>query len=251
MKKIKNNLERNENLVYNLNIIKQWQTGDKMKFILNLKPQINKKQFFNKLHIVKGTETYKSADGVFEGLRQIIEQKMKLYSLYAVVDTFDLGIFELDTCKKYVLCFISFQNDMSGIIHEMMSSGSYLKGYLLNEMAADALFNASNEMNKIIREQAVKLKYKLTKRYAPGDGEMDIKLQEKILDALNKEVHVPAHLNEAYMIIPEKSLLYLYGLARDQDTCSSYYADTFNGDDSCSQCTNKNCEYRNINDEKI
>jgi hypothetical protein len=48
------------------------------------------------------------------------------------------------------------------------------------------------------------------------------------------------------MIIPEKSILYFYGLEKDK-------CDTFDlvQEKSCMSCNNLNCEYREENDEKI
>jgi len=39
-------------------------------------------------------------------------------------------------------------DEINNLVDKMMSSGSYLEGYLLNEIAVDVLFNASNELNK-------------------------------------------------------------------------------------------------------
>lgn len=210
-----------------------------MVYLLDIEHKVDKLKIFKRLHIVENTETYNSADDDFEKLYNIIIENMNLTVLYSIVDSFDLGYKELDRFGKYVLCFISSKDDLSNIVNNMMSSGEYLKGYLLNEMATDIIFNVSNEMNNIIREKIKKLGYKLTKRFAPGDGALELKHQKTILDFLKREVEVEAYITENYMIVPERSLLYLYGL--ENDTCIK--CDSLQAD-SCISCSNLNCEYR-------
>jgi hypothetical protein len=60
-------------------------------------------------------------------------------------------------------------------------------------------------------------------------------LQKKLLDILKKEADIKAYLNEAQVLIPEKSLLYMFGLTRASG------AEEFN---ECSLCENIDCLYR-------
>jgi len=209
--------------------------------VLNLEPQINKDRIYNSLHLVENTASYKCADDAFQELSQIIRKNMKITSLYNIVDYTSIIPFEeIGGCtsfEKYVFCFISSKDDINNIVNDMMSGGDYLKGYLLNEIATDVIFNAANEMNKIIKENALKSGYKLTKRYAPGDGVLDLKHQQTILDTLKKEVNIDAYLTESYMIVPEKSMLYLFGVEKNIE---GYY----DIEENCIECSNLDCQYR-------
>jgi len=211
--------------------------------VLNLEPQVNKDRIYNKFHLVENTTSYKCADDAFQELSRIIRKNMKITSLYSIVDdTFGIQFEEIGgytSWQKYVLCFISSKDDINSIVNDMMSAGDYLKGYLLNEIATDVMFNAANEMNKIIKENALKSGYKLTKRYAPGDGVLDLKHQQTILDALKKEVNIDAYLTESYMIVPEKSMLYLFGAEKNM---KGYY----DIEENCIECSNLDCQYREI-----
>jgi len=219
---------------------------------LNIEHKIEKKRLFKKLHIDENTETFRNADDSFMELYEIIKNNMKLTVLYLIVPAFDLGFKKLDECEKYFLCFMSSKDSISSIVNDMMSSGSYLKGYLLNEMAIDVVFNASNEMNNILREKSKELDCKLSKRFAPGDGDIDIKYQKTILDFLKNEVFIDAYLTDDYMIVPQKSLLYLYGL--EKIACNAYSLNKveYNSkelaitEDSCTMCSNLNCQYRDL-----
>lgn len=206
---------------------------------LNLKPIINKDNFFKRLHIIEGTETFKSAAYVYDELVEILNIKMNLNAMYVVVDPFDVT--KLIEYDKFVLCFISSEDEINDVVNEIMSKGEYLKGYLLNEMSIYALFNASNEMNKIIKLEARKSGYTLSKMYAAGDGEIDLSKQNTILNELKRYVSINVTINEEYAIMPEKSLLYFYGLSERKSievNVEKYH--------ECSNCKKINCQYREI-----
>ena len=215
-----------------------------MVYKLNIEHKIEKNKFFKNLHIDENTEAYRNADEEFAELFEIIRENMKLTVLYQVVDPFDLHSKELTNSVKYVLCFISSKDDISGIVNDLMSSGNYLKGYLLNEMATYIIFNASNEMNNIIKEKSKKLGFKLSKRIAPGDGDFELENQKTILDFLKTELFIDAYITEHNTIIPQKSLLYLYGLKKITPSCKNVVDSLM--EESCSECSNINCQYRDV-----
>lgn len=206
---------------------------------LNLKPIINKDNFYKKLHIIENTETYKSADFIYDELVEFLQNKININALYVIVESWDIANIEYE---KFMLCFISIENEINDVVNEIMSNGEYLKGYLLNEMSIYALFNASNEMNEIIKNEAFKEGFILSKRYAAGDGEIKLEEQNKILEELKKHIFINAFVNREHVIIPEKSLLYFYGLKKKE-----LLKEDFNYDcNECNNCTKLNCQYREI-----
>lgn len=216
--------------------------GEDMVNILNPEVEINKERIYKNLHIVENTESYNCTEDCFFELSQIIKDNMKLTCIYDIVDySFVAHDYETErfaTWDKCVLCFASSNDEISNIVKDMMSSGDYLKGYLLNEIATDVLFNCSDKMNKIIKEEVTKLGCKLTKRFAPGDGILSLNYQNTILEALKKDVCIDAHLTETYMIVPERSMLYLYGVENN----AAYNQHEMHED--CSECSKLNCQYR-------
>ncbi|MGB4439950.1 MAG: hypothetical protein WBJ13_12185 [Sedimentibacter sp.] len=211
--------------------------------LLNLKPNINKQRILKKLHIVEETEANKIAISIFDEVCEIIKEIMNLTVIYAETESLNLGFDELDNCKKHVICFISSKNDISEISSRMMNSGKYMQGYLIHEVAEDVIFSASNHVNKIIRSEAELSGYKLTKRYAAGDGTINLNKQQNILDALKKEIDVDVYLNEYDVLIPGMSLLYVFGLYKNDNT---ERLKTSNNEEcsECSLCENLNCLYR-------
>lgn len=206
--------------------------------ILSLKTIINKERIYKRLHIIEGTEAFKNADSVFNELSRIITNNMKLTAVYMITDSLDINFEKQDRYEKYVICFISSDDDISEISDEMILSGNYMKGYLLYEIAADVIFNTSNEMDKTIREEVVVTGYKLSRRYAPGDGIINLDLQKKLLDVLKKEAKINVYLNEAQVLIPERSLLYMFGLNKGSDNSKNC--------SDCVCCNKSDCQYREI-----
>jgi hypothetical protein len=204
-----------------------------------IEPQIDKDKIYRRLHIAEGSEVRKYSELVFDELVEIIKNVMNLYSIYIESDKFELGNDELDSCESYVLCFISSSEKTGLIANEMMENGDYLKGFLINEMASEAIFEESNELNDRLRKELFKSGFRLTRRYAPGDN-IDIKYQKTILDEIKKTVQVDAHVNEYCAVVPEKSLLYLFGL-EELSPDDSMECKDING---CSDCTKKECGYR-------
>lgn len=204
--------------------------------ITKIKPIISKEKIFEKLHIVEGTEAFKSADNIFEELSDIVTNNMKLTAVYKVTDSLNINFEESEKYKKYIICFISSDDNINEISHEMMSSGNYMKGYLLNEIAVNVIFRASNELNQKLRKQAAICGYNLSRSYAPGDGAINLNAQRLLLEVIKKETELNACLNEAQVLIPERSLLYMFGIMEgvgDSESCNS-----------CSYCKNLNCQHR-------
>jgi len=224
--------------------------------LLRFNVRINKNRIYKRLHFVENTESYKSIENCFNDICHIVRDNMKLTGAYFMVnDTAEISFKELKESanwSKYVLCFVSSKDEINSYVNDMISSGDYLKGYLLNEIATDVIFNASDELNKIIKKEVSMLGYKLTKMYAPGDDLLDLKHQQTILDALKKHVLIDAYLTESYMIIPQKSMLYLFGAEKCNDL-HSYKSTAKEGlstgvkEESCGNCSNLNCKYREVN----
>ncbi|HAE62702.1 MAG TPA: hypothetical protein DCG38_10295 [Eubacteriaceae bacterium] len=204
--------------------------------ILKLRTIINKDRTLKRLHIKEATEVFKSADSIFEEVSRIIRNSLQWTAVYKVVDSLDIK--GVKKHEKYVVCFVSAKGAVAEMSHNLMSSGQYMKGFLLHEVALDAMFAASNEMNKIIKSEASKLGLELSKRYAPGDGEVYLDSQRPLLDMLKMETEICARLNEKNIITPESSLLYILGMEKSTECKKDV--------EECAYCSNDNCQYRRV-----
>ncbi|WMJ78224.1 hypothetical protein RBQ61_04655 [Sedimentibacter sp. MB35-C1] len=212
------------------------ETRCAMVNILKLRTIINKDRTLKRLHIKEGTEVFKSADSIFEEVSRIIRNSLQWTAVYKVVDSLDIK--GVKKHEKYVVCFVSAKGVVAEMSHNLMSSGQYMKGYLLHETALDAMFDASNEMNKIINNEASKAGLGLSKRYAPGDGDVDLDSQRCLIDMLKMEAEIDAYLNEKNIITPESSLLYILGMEKCKECMKNA--------EECACCSNDNCQYRRV-----
>ncbi len=199
---------------------------------------INRDRIFKKLRFNDESEAYKNADRIFDELSGLAQDNIRLTSFYKLTDSEELNIEELYGLEKYVICLVSSDDKISEISNEMMSSGEYLKGYLLHEIATDAIFTASDALNKEVETEAAKIGCIICGHYAPGDGKIDLAMQGVLLDKLKRVAEINVHVNNEHILIPGKSLLYVLGLKQMQGTdgLEEYYA--------CGQCGHLDCDYR-------
>ena len=208
--------------------------------VLNLKPTINKQRILKKLHIEEGTEAFKSAEMYFGEITKIIMDNMAITATYAETDFFSNVSSELEGLNRCVVCLVTSDDSIAKLSRDIMDKGDYMKGYLLFETASDVFFEASNKLNRIVGNYAENNSFKLTGRLAAGDGKLNLSMQHEILEMIKKEEAVDVTVNEMNVLVPERSLLYLFGLKlKDKDSD--------NEENECSLCENKDCKYR---DEK-
>ncbi len=199
---------------------------------------INRDRIFKKLRFNDGSEAYKNADRIFDELSSLIQENIRLTTLYRVTDSDVFNVEEINGFEKYAICLVSSDDKISEISNEMMSSGEYLKGYLLHEIATDVIFAASDALNKEMETEAAKMGYRICGNYAPGDGKIDLAMHGVLLDKLKREAEIKVYVSSEHILIPGKSLLYVLGLKQMQDTdgLEEYCA--------CGQCGNSDCDYR-------
>jgi len=199
--------------------------------ILKVKGTVNKKVLYKNLHIYDGTEVFNSCETVFDELKDII-YSMKIITAYIFTDNLPFQIEE--NAEKYVICYVSSDKDINTLANDFISKGEYLKGYLLSEMATQAIFNASDEMVYKIMYDLKKQGYGIRRRYAPGDGNIGLEYQGRIINELRKYTSVDIYINEQNVMVPENSLLYIYTVTKGGN-CEI---------NQCKECTNKYCVYK-------
>lgn len=211
-----------------------------MLFRLDLTPKFDKQIIYKRLHIVQNTEIYNHSEKILNELCGKIIDNMKLTNIFVKVPYFELEIEELHDCEEYIICLVSSKDNINEVVYNIMSEGEYLKGYLLSEIAAEVLFNSSDRLNYAVRNEALKLNYVLTKRYAPGDGEIELNKQKLLLEYIKKECQTDVYLSQEYTMVPERSLLYLFGLKKIDEIDGMNKYNQLN----CNLCSNYNCQYR-------
>ena len=108
--------------------------------------------------------------------------------------------------------------------------------YILNDLANEVLFNASNAMNRRLYNEFKAQGYHLSTRLTPGENHLSMEYQAQFLSLLTQGEPFPATLTEHYMLQPEKAMLYAYGAGTGLPDRSI--------DHDCSKCPNLSCYMR-------
>lgn len=206
------------------------------------KAYVNNEKLFKKLHIEDGMEVFNSANKVIGEVKEFISKNMCISAWYAKAHINFMG-FNEGTDKDCIICLVSSRDDIGDFSREMMDGGNYLKGYLLYEAANHALFEASENFSRFVRQEELKNGRKLGRRYFAGDGIIDLDIQREVLEILKKQEDVDVYINERDVLFPERSLLYVFAAEEAEDGCCIEHDE----ENECVRCKNNNCQYR---DEK-
>ncbi|MEA4891063.1 MAG: hypothetical protein VB085_00665 [Peptococcaceae bacterium] len=198
---------------------------------------VEKEKIFRRLKVTGDSLAAQRSRQVFPQLLKLAESRVGLCCLYALLpNRWPLGEPELDCCSHLVFCFASLGEGLSGEIGAFFRQKEYLEGFILDHLGNEILFNASDEMNRVISLRLKEFGLKLSKRFSPGETGLDLPFQELILRELKSLGPVPCEINEHYMLKPEKSILYLFGA--DKDICESDI------EHNCDLCPRTKCYFR-------
>jgi len=132
-----------------------------------------------------------------------------------------------------VYCLVSLGEGIDQEVTDKFKDHEYLGGMMLNALADQVLFKASNQLFEYIKEEQ---ELYLTNRYEPGNSQVPMEKQKIILDKITEVFPVKIVTTEAFMLSPTKSLTYFYGL--EETACG------LGLDHVCSSCDLVDCERR-------
>ena len=199
----------------------------------------SKERIFRRLKILPENENvYEYANEVFPRLEEIARAEVELLCGYTVIpNTLELDSPEMDSCDLLAVCLAGCTDRIVNKVSAMMDEGEYLEGYILNDLANEILFNASDDMNCQLYEELRQQGYRLTSRFTPGENHLALEHQCTFLAILKeKKPDLPVTLTEHYMLQPEKAMLYAYGGGKHLPERSITH--------DCANCSNINCFYR-------
>ena len=204
----------------------------------NVTVQYSRSRIYRRLHVEAGTPVFDYAEGAFPGLVKAMEEHLHMENCYSILPrSLCIGVEDVDNAQMQVACLSSCSAEIMDVITDMMDRGDYLEGYILNDLSNEVLFNASNQMNREIAAKMARQGCRLSRRYSPGEGGVELHCQMPLLEAFKGEPKL-AHvrLTESFMLEPEKSMLYVFGAD------PSYPERSVEHD--CSQCPNTSCFFR-------
>lgn len=151
-------------------------------------------------------------------------------------DEQNFDIVDLDTCEKKAYCYVNIGSKVVEILKGYFESKQYMLGYLLNEMLGETIMQIASQLRKELKERLLDGE-NLTVRYSPGEKGFPLENQATIYDKLQSETKLSGRLNESYMIVPDKAMMFVYGIGR--------HLPANEVDHECTRCTgNRLCPYR-------
>ena len=145
-------------------------------------------------------------------------------------------IIDLDACTKKAYCYVNIGSKVVEILKGYFEAKQYMLGYLLNEMLGEAIMQIASQVRKEMKERCLDGE-NLTVRYSPGEKGFPLENQKMIYQKLQSVTKLSGKLNDSYMIVPDKAMMFVYGIGR--------HLPINEVDHECTRCTgNKLCPYR-------
>jgi uncharacterized 2Fe-2S/4Fe-4S cluster protein (DUF4445 family) len=135
-----------------------------------------------------------------------------------------------------IYCMVTLGPWIDGQIQKHFANYEYLEGMMLNALGDQILYEATNELYEMVKEDVTIEGKFLTIRYEPGNSEIPMEKQKEIFEIINENYELEMYVTEGYMLSPTKSLAYFYGV--EADDCS------LGIDHDCSSCQSTECKMR-------
>lgn len=129
---------------------------------------------------------------------------------------------------------LTLGNTLDEKIASLFDQGEYTQATILDAIGSDGVEQLANKINGIIKQEAFRKGYHLTRRFSPGYGNWNIQAQKDLLDVLGTS-KIGIFMTESYMLNPQKSITAILGWKRVINDHHNY--------NPCNKCLQQNCEY--------
>ena len=164
----------------------------------------DKNRIFTRLKLRADPNTNAYAESIFPYLVELLRENIELVLAYNITDN-DLTIAspELSSCDMLAVCYCGATQKIVDCVDDLMARSDFLEGYILNDLANEVLFNASNAMNRRLYNEFKAQGYHLSTRLTPGENHLSMEYQAQFLSLLTQGEPFPATLTEHYMLQPD------------------------------------------------
>lgn len=149
----------------------------------------------------------------------------------------------LQGAVKVAVMAVTIGCDLENTIHAHFAQGRYSAAVLLDAAGTTAVEAVADQLNALIDDEAAKLGYKPTKRFSPGYGDWDIRVQPDIVH-LADGIAIGVKATETAMLEPRKSVTALIGFIPKGDYHGTPYTANNQNTDHCQTCNQINCQAR-------
>ena len=147
----------------------------------------DKNRIFTRLKLRADPNTNAYAESIFPYLVELLRENIELVLAYNITDN-DLTIAspELSSCDMLAVCYCGATQKIVDCVDDLMARSDFLEGYILNDLANEVLFNASNAMNRRLYNEFKAQGYHLSTRLTPGENHLSMEYQAQFLSLLTQ-----------------------------------------------------------------
>lgn len=202
---------------------------------INPEIEINQDKIYKRMKVKE--EMQAVMDGYYEMLLAQMRETVEVDAVCLIEEESLLfGIEELDACMKKAICYVNIGSEVVENLKSYFSNRQYMLGYLLNEMLGETIMQIAGQLRMAVREK-LNPGENMTVRYSPGEKGFPLENQVKLFERLQNRTMIKGTLNEAFMIVPDKAMLFVYGIGD--------HLPENDVDHVCTRCTgNRLCPYR-------
>lgn len=152
-----------------------------------------------------------------------------------VIESADLAKI-LKSAHKVHLVAVTLGHTLERRIQYYMS-GNPSKGVMMDACASVLAEAVCDMINDFIIESEPDLYH--ANRFSPGYGDLSMDVMPKLAAILNMEKSIGVMLSKTYMMLPQKSVVYILGASHIQDETTLEICEH-----KCYNCQLKSCQYR-------
>ncbi|BES64236.1 hypothetical protein SANA_06750 [Gottschalkiaceae bacterium SANA] len=202
---------------------------------INTEIKLDQKKIYRRMKVSEAMTDV--MDQYYQTLLVEIQEAVEVESVCLIEeDSLTFDIVELDSCKKKAYCYVNIGSKVVEILKGYFAGKQYMLGYLLNEMLGETIMQVASQL-RLEMMKSLSEGENLTVRYSPGEKGFPLEKQEMIYEKLQGKTKLSGELNDSYMIVPDKAMMFVYGIGRHLP-----YNEV---DHECTRCTgNRLCPYR-------
>jgi len=211
-----------------------------MNFLYNFKFQLNKDKVISSVQSYCQTPPYEELDKMYDNLLPLLRECSKPVGIFKIDEKpKNLKLEILENCRYIVHCAVTIGQEPVNKVDSLFNEGKFFQAILLDTMASSYLFNISSQLFHKICEKSHYINLGLTRKIAPGDGEIELEYQQKIINKLNNNELYDIRIVNKGMLYPSKSMSYIYGA--DESLLFNQQKDH-----CCENCYNLLCSMREV-----
>lgn len=211
-----------------------------MNFLSDFKFELNRHKVISSVQSYCQTPPYEELDKMYDNLLPLLREYSNPMGIFKIDEKPEnLSLEALENCNYVVYCAVTIGQDSVSKVDNLFNEGNFFEAILLDTMASSYLFNISSQLFRKICEKSHNINLGLTRKIAPGDGEVRLEYQREIMNKLSSNKFSDIRIVDNGILYPSKSMSYIYGA--DESLVFNQQKDH-----CCENCNNLFCTMRDV-----